>query len=188
MAISRKKKEELVGIYKERLENSPALVLTKYQGISVPQINSLRTALNDSDTTYMIVKNTLLQIALQQAGREIESDIFEGPNAVAFVGEDIGKGVTALKDWIKREAGVIEIIGAVLESQVLSASEAESLSDLPTREEILAEVLAVLVAAPTKLVRTLNEVPASLTRVVNAPFADLTRVINARAQQLEGGS
>ena len=164
MAISRKKKEELVGIYKERLENSPALVLTKYQGISVPQINSLRTALNDSDTTYMIVKNTLLQIALQQAGREIESDIFEGPNAVVFVGDDIGKGVTALKDWIKKE-GVIEIIGAVLESQVLSASEAESLSDLPTREEVLAEVLAVLAAAPVKLVRTLNEVPASLTRV-----------------------
>ncbi len=187
MAISRKKKEELVGIYKERLENSPALVLTKYQGISVPQINSLRTALNDSDTIYMIVKNKLLRIALEQAGRELESDIFEGPNAVAFVGEDIGKGVTALKDWIKKE-GAIEIIGAVLESQVLSASEAESLSDLPTREEVLAEVLAVLIASPAKLVRTLNEVPASLTRVVNAPFADLTRVISAHAQQLEGGS
>ena len=187
MAISRKKKEELVGVYKEQIDHSPALVLTRYKGITVPQINSLRTALGETDTRYMIVKNTLLQIALKQAGREIESDIFEGPNAVVFVGEDIGKGVTALKDWIRRE-GVIEIIGAVLESQVLSASEAESLSDLPTREEVLAEVLAVLSAAPSKLVRTINEVPSSLTRVVNAPFADLTRVINARAQQMEGAS
>ncbi len=184
MAISRKKKEELVGTYKERIENSPALVLTNFQGISVPQVNSLRTALRDSGSTYMIVKNKLLQIALQQAGRKIEGDVFDGPNAVAFTGEDIGKGVTALKDWIKRE-GIVEIIGAVLESQLLSASDAEALSKLPTREEVLANVLAMLVAPPTQLLRTINELPTSVTRVINAPLTDLTRVISARARQLD---
>lgn len=188
MAISRQKKEELVERYKEQIDKSPAIVLTNYQGITVPQINSLRTVLNSSDTTYMIIKNRLLQIALEQVGREIDEETLKGPNGVAFVGEDIGKGVTALKGWIKDEGDVVEIIGAILESQVLSAEEAEALSDLPTREEVLATVLGALTAPPAKLVRTLNELPSSLTRVINAPFADLTRVINARAQQMESAS
>jgi large subunit ribosomal protein L10 len=86
---------------------------------------------------------------------------------VAFIGEDIGKSVTALKDWIK-EAKVIEISGALLESSVLNAEQAESLSDLPTKEQTLAKLLGTINAPASQLVRMINAPGSSLARVINA--------------------
>ena len=102
MAITRAKKEALVAQYKELIENSPALVFTNYRGVSVSQIQSLRAKLSETDATYIVVKNTLLDLALKESGYEITKEALEGPNAVIFTGEDIGRSVTALSgnSWV----------------------------------------------------------------------------------------
>lgn len=171
MAISRQKKKSLIEQYKEQIEQSSAIVFTDYRGTTVPQIQSLRTKLQENDTAYLVIKNTLFGVALQEAGRTPPEELLAGPNAVALVGEDIGKGVTALKDWIKAER-IVEIKGALLENEVLDAVRAESLSDLPTKEQVLASVLGVL-----------NAPASNLARMLNAPTASLVRVINAHVQQ-----
>ncbi len=169
MAITRQKKEEMVARYRELLEQSTALVFTEYRGVTVGQINQLRNQLKESGTTYMVVKNRLLKLALEQAGRELELDgLLTGPNAVAFLGEDIGKGVKVLKEWIKQNGEVVTIKGAILENEVLDAKRAESLADLPTREEMLATLLATILAPASQLVRVINEPAASLARVIKA--------------------
>ncbi len=94
-----------------------------------------------------------------------------GPNGVVFVGEDIAKGVTALKDWIKSEK-IIEITGAVLESSILNAESADKLSDLPTKEQVRAQLLGMLVSPAS-----------SLARIINAPAGGLARVINAHVEK-----
>lgn len=167
MPITREKKAELVGIYKQHLSKSSAIVFTNYKGASVAQVNALRLKLRETGATYMVVKNGLLGIAFDQAGRQRPEALLTGPNAVAFLGEDIGKGVTALKDWI-RDAKIVEITGAVLESSVLDAKQAESLSDLPTKEQTLAQILGTLQAPAGSLVRMLVAPQASLVRVLNA--------------------
>ena len=129
MAITRKKKEELVALYKELIENTPAMVFTNYQGTTVAQVKSLRAKLKDSNTTYAVVKNTLFELALRESGRVAPEELLNGANAVAFCGEDIGKSVTALKAWIK-DAKVVEITGAILENSVLDSKNADALSDL----------------------------------------------------------
>jgi large subunit ribosomal protein L10 len=73
-----------------------------------------------------------------------------------------------LKDWIKAEADAVRITGAVLDNDVLNVAQAESLADLPTREEMLAKLLATIIAPASQLVRTINEPGASLARVPKA--------------------
>ena len=169
MTISREKKEELIALYAEHLENASAVVFTDFRGSTVTQINGLRAKLKEADTRYMVVKNRLLRLALERNGITAELDsLLDGPNGVVFVGEDIGKGVTALKDGIQELEEIIEIKGGFLEQNVLDAAGAAALSELPTREEMLSKLLATIIAPATQLVRVVNEPGASLARVLKA--------------------
>ena len=185
MAISRAKKEELVARYKELIENSETLVFTNYRGITVPEIQSLRSALGEHSATYMIVKNSLFGIALEQSERPPVTELLEGPNAIMFVGEDISTSVKALQDWIKDQDEVVEIKGGLMASSVLSVDDVDSLTDLPTREQTLAMILGALSAPSSKLVRTLHAPSEQLARVLKAPVSGLYNVLNARVQQLQ---
>lgn len=167
MAITREKKEQLVALYKEQIDQASALIFTDYKGVSVPQIQSLRTKLQETDTTYMVVKNTLLSIALKEAGYPAPEEMMLGPNGIAFLGEDVGRGVSALKDWIKGEQ-IIEITGAVMDQSVLDAEGAEVLADLPTKEQMQAMLLGAIGAPASGLVRMINAPGSSLARVINA--------------------
>lgn len=167
MAINRKKKEELVAEYKELIAKTPALVFTNYQGTTVAQVRSLRAKLKDSNSTYVVVKNTLLALALRESGRVAPETLLKGANAVVFCGEDIGKSVTGLKAWIK-EAKVLEITGALLENSALDGKSAEMLSDLPTKDQTRAMLLGVLSAPARQLVQIVNAPGSSLARVLNA--------------------
>lgn len=171
MPITRDQKTVLVARYKEHVTKSSAIVFTNYKGASVAQVNALRAKLKETGTTYMVVKNGLLGIAFDQAGRARPEGLLAGPNAVAFVGEDIAKGVKALKDWI-RDAKIMEITGAVLESSVLDAKQADALSELPTKEQTLAMILG-----------TINAPSGNLVRMINAPGASLARVLNAYVEK-----
>lgn len=171
MPLSRTQKEQLVAQYEKHITSSSALVFTNYKGVSVAQLRSLRTKLKESGTTYSVVKNSLLGIALKNVEREVPVDLLTHETAIAFVGEDIGRGVTALKDWIRDEK-IIEITGAMLESSVLNATQAESLSDLPTKEQTLAMVLGAI-----------NAPASSLARIISAPSSSLARVINAYVEK-----
>ncbi len=169
MAISREKKEELITLYAEKLEEASAVVFTDFRGSSVKQINGLRAKLKEADTGYMVVKNRLLRLAFERSGITVALDgLLEGPNAVAFVGEDIGRGVTALKDGMRDLDELIEIKGGLLEQKVLDAAAAAALSELPTREEMLAKLLATVIAPATQVARVVNEPGASLARVIKA--------------------
>jgi large subunit ribosomal protein L10 len=173
LPITREKKEELVAEYRELIRNSGALVFTNYRGTKVKQINSLRGRMKDIGGDYVVTKNTLLGIALEQEGRARPEELLAGPNGVVFTSDDVAKSVTALKDWIK-EAKVVEITGALLENSALNAEAAEKLSELPTREQVLAQILG-----------TVNAPASSLVRIINAPLASLVRVINAHAEKMQ---
>jgi large subunit ribosomal protein L10 len=171
LAITRAKKEELVAKYTALVEQTPALVFTDYRGISVPQIQSLRAKLSETDATYTVVKNSLLRRALEDSGYEAPDALLEGPNAVVFSGEDIGRTVTALKDWIKAEK-IVVISGAFMDGTVLDGDSAEKLADLPTKEQTLAMILGTI-SGPAR----------NIAGVVNAPGSSLVRVLNAYVEK-----
>lgn len=185
MAISREKKEELVAQYKDLIENSQTLVFTDYRGITVPEVQSLRNALSEHSATYMVVKNSLFGIALEQAERPTLNEMLEGPNAVMFVGEDISTSVKALQDWLKGNDEAFVIKGGLMASSILDIDDVDALTDLPTREETLAMILGALTAPSSKLVRILHAPSEQLARVLKAPVSGLYNVLNARVQQMQ---
>jgi large subunit ribosomal protein L10 len=174
LAINREKKVELLELYRGQLKTSSALVFTNYRGLSVGKLASLRAKLNENGTSYMVVKNSLLGIALKEVGMPTPDSLMAGPNAVAFIGDDIGRGMTSLLDWIKAEK-VGEVTGALLGTSVLDSKGAEALADLPTKEQMLSMVLGAI-----------NAPASALARIINAPSASLARVINARVEKEQG--
>ena len=174
MAIKRERKVELLDIYRTQVQKSTAMVFTNYRGFSVANIQSLRTKLGETDTGFMVVKNSLLGIALAESGIAKPEALLTGPNAVAFIGEDIGRGVKGLLDWIKAEK-IGEITGSLLGDSVLDVKSTEALADLPTKEQVLANVLGAI-----------NAPASSLARILAAPTASLVRVINAHVEQQNG--
>jgi len=175
LAIKRERKVELLDIYRAQVKKSTALVFTNYRGFSVANLQSLRVKMGDTNTGFMVVKNSLLGIALKENGQPAPDSLLAGPNAVAFVGEDIGRGVRSLLDWIKAEK-MGEVSGALLGNSVLDAKNAEALADLPTKEQVLAQVLGAI-----------NAPASTLARMLTAPTASLVRVINAHAEQQQSG-
>jgi len=171
LAIKRERKVELLEIYRTQVKKSSALVFTNYRGLSVANLQSLRTKLGETNTGFMVVKNSLLGIALKENGLPSPESLLSGPNAVAFVGEDIGRSVKSILEWIKAEK-IGEVSGALLGNSVLNAKNAEALADLPSKEQVLAQLLGAI-SAPA----------SSLARLLNAPSASLARVINAHAEQ-----
>ena len=176
MAIKRERKVELLDIYRNEVKKSSALIFTNYRGLSVANLRSLRAKLAETDTNFMVVKNSILGIALQENEMPAPETLLSGPNAVVFVGEDIGRGVKGLLDWIKAER-MGEVSGALLGNSVLDAKGAESLADLPTKEQVLAQVLGAI-----------NAPASSLARMLTAPTSSLVRVINARVEQQNGNA
>jgi large subunit ribosomal protein L10 len=174
LAIKRERKVELLDIYRAEVKKSTALVFTNYRGLSVANLRSLRVKMGETNTGFMVVKNTLLGIALKENGLPSPDSLLSGPNAVAFVGDDIGRSVKSLLDWIKAEK-IGEVSGALLGNSVLDAKNAEALADLPTKEQVLAQVLGAI-----------NAPASSLARMLTAPSASLVRVINARVEQQSG--
>ncbi|MEZ4659865.1 MAG: 50S ribosomal protein L10 [Caldilineaceae bacterium] len=167
MAITRQKKEELVAEYKEQIANASAMVFTDFRGVSVAQVQALRAKVGENNAKYMVVKNSLFELALSESDGNALAEKLGGPNGVLFLGEDIGKGVTALKDWIK-SAQIVQITGGLLEGSTLNATQAEALADLPTKEQTLSMILGAISAPSGQLVRTINAPAASLVRVINA--------------------
>lgn len=175
MAITREKKEELISEYKEHIDGSSGMVFTDYRGISVAQIQELRTKLGEGDAKYLVIKNRLFRRALEETGEEQPDDLLNGPNAIVFLSEDLGRGVKALTDWMEDDGSeLVEIKGGLLESSVLDAKGAEALADLPTKEQTLSMILGALTGPP-----------GALVRIINAPSSSLARVLNARAEQLK---
>jgi large subunit ribosomal protein L10 len=171
LAITREKKTELLEEYTKQVKGASALVFTNYRGLNVGKMRALRAKLSESGITYMVTKNTLLGLALKSNDLPAPDELLSGPNAVAFVGEDVGSGVTALLNWIKAEK-VLEISGALLGQSVLNAQNAEALAELPSKAQVLAMVLGAI-----------NGPGGALARILAAPGAGLARVINAHVEK-----
>lgn len=187
MAISRQTKEELVNRYGELIENSVALIFTDYTGTPVARMQMLRRRMHESDAIFMVVKNRLLAIALDQAGRGKARDYtFTGPMGVVFSGDDIGRTVKDLREFIRQEArgqSQLAITGGLMAQQQLDAQQTTALADLPTMDEMRAKLLGTLSAPTGKLVQMMDALPNALYRVIAAPPMDLTRVLQVHSEQ-----
>lgn len=182
MAISREKKEQFVAAYVEQLAKSPAIVLTEYRGATVQQIQRLRSQMREHGTGVQVVKNSLMVIALKQAGMPVPEEYLAGPTAIVYLPEDVATAAKALFDSIK-DLDKIKVRAAILDGQVLNAEGARQLRDLPSKNDVLAQLLGAIQGPASELVRTLEAPASELYRTLQAPLRELALTIQSYADK-----
>jgi large subunit ribosomal protein L10 len=170
----RQDKERIVGELADRLKNTDTLLVADYRGLTMPEIDELRTKLLESGARFSVVKNTLTRLAAEQAGVKQLLELIDGPTAIAYIGTD-GDPVAAAKilNDTARAHDVLVIRGGVLEGEAVSDAEIKRLATLPPTDVLRAQ-LAGAVAGPL----------TTIVGLFTAPLRDLVNVIDARIEQL----
>jgi large subunit ribosomal protein L10 len=173
--VKKEDKERVVAELTERLKASDTLLIADYRGLTMPQIDTLRTRLIESGARFSVVKNTLTRRAAEAAGAEQLLALLEGPSAIAFLEAD-GDMVAAAKALADaaRETRVLAIRGGIMQGRTVSAEEVESLAKLPPVDVLRGQVLGAIIAPLT-----------ALQGLVTAPLQNLYGLIDARIEQLE---
>jgi large subunit ribosomal protein L10 len=169
-------KEKIVAELVERLKSTETLFVTDYRGLSVTEIDDLRTKLIEAGARFSVVKNTLTRRAAQEAGNEALLAMLEGPTAIAFIEAegDMVAVAKALADSA-RDTKVLTIRGGILEGREISGEDVEELAKLPPFDDLRGQVLAAIIAPITQVLA-----------LVNAPLQNLVGLIDARIDQLGG--
>jgi large subunit ribosomal protein L10 len=170
----RQDKERIVSELAERLKSSETLLVADYRGLTMPEIDELRTRLLESGARFTVVKNTLTRRAAEEAGVQALLELIDGPTAIAFIGAD-GDSVAAAKvlNDTARANDVLVIRGGLLEGETVSDTEIKRLATLPPADVLRAQ-LAGAVAAPL----------ITIVGLSTAPLRDLVGIIDARIAQL----
>ena len=130
MAISKEHKDQLVSQYGEWLKNSQAMLMAEYKGMDQKNLDALRSKIRDVGGEFHIVKNTLLRLAVKQAGMPVQEALFEGSSAVVFAFKDAPATAKSMIDFAKG-VEVFKVKGGYLDNKPVTAAGVTALADLP---------------------------------------------------------
>lgn len=168
-------KEAAVKNISEAFDGAPASFLIDYKGCSCEELGDLRSKLRDKGASLAVVKNTLAKRAISETDIESLSEHFNGPTAVVWAGEDPVGPAKVLTEFAK-DVESLSLKAGSLEGKAVTSKEIEDLSKLPSKEELFAKLLGLLIAPATRLAQTMN-----------APATQLARLLDIRRQELESG-
>lgn len=170
MAISRQRKEELIAHYAGWLKRSQAVFVVEYAGLTMKMIDDLRAKTREAGGEFHIVKNTLGLVAFEAAGLDQPKALLEGSTAVVFAFQDVATMAKVVSEYA-RTSEFIKVKGGYLGTRLISAQDVKSLAELPPLPVMRAQLLGVISAPASKLVRTLAEPGRALAAVIQA-YAD----------------
>jgi large subunit ribosomal protein L10 len=159
-------KDASVAELTKNFENSNAVMLTEYRGLTVAQLKELRTTIRQ-DAEYAVVKNTLTKIAENNAGVTGLDDELKGPSAIAFVHGDPVAVAKGLRAFAKANP-LLVIKGGYFDGAPLTADEVNKLADLESREVLLAKLAGAMKATMTKAAFVFTALPSKAVRTVDA--------------------
>lgn len=170
MAVTRQAKEQAVAQLTDALSDLKLAVLTDYRGLSVREVTELRAKLREEGISYRVTKNTLLRIAAKNtpALAEIDPKTFTGPTALAISSEDEVAPARVIFQYAK-EHEALEIVGGITgDGSVLTAAEVKALALLPTREQLLAQVVGTIAAPLSGFVGVMGANVRGIVTVLSA--------------------
>jgi large subunit ribosomal protein L10 len=169
----RKDKEQVVADLAEKLRSSDTLILADYRGLSVSELDEVRTRILEYGARFTVVKNTLTKRAAEEAGLESLTALLDGPTAIAFVGDGDMVGVAKALNESAKRTKVLSIKGGILDGQPMEPAQVTELASLPPADVLRGQVLGVVVGPLTSLVGLLA-----------APVQDFVGLLDARVEQL----
>ncbi|HYC53619.1 MAG TPA: 50S ribosomal protein L10 [Candidatus Binatia bacterium] len=163
--------EELAG----RFTKAPIVVLSQYKKMTVAQMTDLRLELRKVEGELLVAKNTLTWRAVMDTPNKVIEPLLSGPTVFAFGYGDPAAFAKAL-DTYADKSDVLELKGAVMDGVLLDRKQIAQLAKMPSRDQLRAQLLALMMTPATQLVR-----------VLAAPAQQVAQVLDARRRQLEEG-
>ena len=167
MAITREKKIELLELYKEKVSSSSAFFLSSYSGISVQDMEKLRSDVREVGGSLFVVKNTLAKLAFEDAGIDFPEEFTLGTTLVGFAFEDVPGVAKALAETAK-EFESFAIKGGYFEGEVYTADQVKALAELPPLPVLQAQFLGLLQTPATRIAGALAGSVRQVVNVLNA--------------------
>jgi len=169
------KKQKIITNLEQTFAQSNSGIMTDYLGLKTSDVVALRRKLRENGVEFHIVKNNLARIAAKNKGKDQIGSIFEGPLAIAFVKGDVSKAAKVLTEHIAASKLTLAIKGGFMGNKLLTQREVATIATLPSREVLLAKVMA---GVQSPLYAIMNQ--------LNAPLRGFMTVLQERMKQLEG--
>ena len=167
MPLNIEQKKAVVAEVAEVASSAYSAIAAEYRGLTVSEMTELRVRARESGVYLRVVKNSLARRAVEDTEFACMKDELTGPLVIAFSQEDPGAAARVIKDFAKDHSKlVVKVIS--IGGQLLAASDLETLSKMPTYDQAISMLMAVMKAPVEKLARTMNEVPGKLVRTVAA--------------------
>ena len=151
--MDKAKKQNYISEMTNQFDKSEAVIVTHYQGLTVNQLDELRTKMREHGIIFKITKNRITKLALEGSKYKKLENLFKGPTAVAF-SEDAITSAKILTKFAKKHSN-LKIIGGIMEEEPLSVEEVEKIATLPTLDEARAKIVGILTTPAQKIISIL---------------------------------
>src|SRR3954471_8111623 len=174
--MNREEKAAVISEFSEGIGSATNAFLIDFKGITVPQVTELRKQVRDTNSKYVVVKNTLALIAVKDSPLTQLKGAFAGPTAIAWNTGDAVALAKALTKFAK-DVPTVQFKGALLNGQIVAATEIQNISNLPSRDDLISK-LVFLMQSPIR----------GLAIVLNANIRNIAVVIDQIAKQKDSGA
>ena len=165
--MNQKSKEQIVTDIQKAIDGAEMIMLTDYRGLDAESMNVLRNKVRETSSQYMVVKNTLMKIAVKDTEFSVLTDHLTGPTALLFTHSDPVASSKAVLDFVK-DHPALDIRFGYLQGDVIEPDKIKELSQLPGRDALLSRLLGSLNSAPQGLVTVLSGVQRKFVGVIDA--------------------
>ena len=152
--MNKEQKKNYITEMTNQFENSKAIMVTHYQGLTMTQLDDLRSKMREHGIVFKITKNRITKLALEKTKCKDLSNLFTGPTAVAF-GEDAIMSARILSKFAKDNEN-LKLIGGIMDNEVLDQAGVLNVASLPTLDEARANIVGILKIIPCSLIFDLN--------------------------------
>lgn len=160
-------KEQCVSDIRKVLQGKSLIVIVKPNAVTVSESTQLRRDMRNENAGFKVVKNTLLRLAVKGTTFDGLTPLLTGTSALAYSVDPISAAKVVCK-FAEDHEGKMPIAGAWMNGELLSSTSVQALAKLPSLDELRSNLLRLLLAPATKLVRTINEPLARVVRVIGA--------------------
>jgi large subunit ribosomal protein L10 len=174
--MNRQDKADAITTMTQEIGQATNAFLIEFRGVTVPQVTELRKQIRESDSKYVVVKNTLALLAIKDSPMHALRDQFSGETAIAYNSSDAVGLAKALTRFAK-DVPAVKFKGAMLEGQVVPTDQIQAIASLPSREELVSKLLFMLLS-PIR----------GLVTVLSANQRNLAVVLDQVAKQKSGGA
>jgi large subunit ribosomal protein L10 len=170
---------------KEMLERSTIVISGEYRGLTVKEMQTLRRKLREGGLDVRVVKNTLVKIAAEQAGKPEVFEIVNGPTALALAYDDIIEAAKAVTEYMAQAPAAFKLAGGYLDGTILTADGLKDLTKIPPRPVLLAQFMGAMNGPLANFVALMEGPLQELTLLLQSLLSELPGLIESRARQLE---